>query len=389
VNKLDFICSKNRCTGCFACANICPKDAIKMVDDEYGFIRPFIDEKKCADCGLCKLKCPANSNENYNEIKEVYACWTKNSKERKKSTSGGMFSELSRYVLQQNGCVVGVQWSKNFTPEHIIVHGLEDLDKLKGSKYAQSNVGNIYIKVKDVLIDGKTVLFSGTPCQVAALRSFLGKEYDNLFCVDLVCHGVPSSKMLSNYYREVHSGILNNVSLRYKDPYWDYSYVKIDFDDGYHYQELTLNDSYFNLFNIGYSLRNSCHSCKYTSTNRVGDITLADFWGYLPNSMEAVSYNRGTSCVLLNTEKGKMLFSAMKNKVYSEKSTIEKAVQGNKCLKEPFTLDNNLLRSFWRDYEDGFSLKDLNEKYCADTFKLPSLMPIRRLYNKFRWVIKR
>lgn len=265
---------------------------------------------------------------------------------------------------------------------------VNDLEKLRGSKYSQSNTGDIYRKIKHELSVGRKVLFSGTPCQNAALKSYLVKDYYNLFLIDLVCHGVPSNKMLDDYFNLFHKKI-HNVRLRYKDPYWDYSFVRIDFVDGTKYQVRTIYDDYFNLFNVGYSLRDSCHECRYTTLHRESDITLADFWGYKAHNFKTVNYNKGTSLIIVNSKKGQEVVSLIKKAMYIEKSNIDTAVKGNKCLKEPFKIDEQKLEEFWYDYENGMTVKELNQKYAAGAFTLPKHLVLRRNINKFRWIIKR
>lgn len=385
---MQLICDRKQCTGCGMCSNVCQHHAIEMVEDDKGFVHPIINNN-CIDCGLCVNKCPSNNKPNMNEAQNVFSSWTKDKKSRSKSSSGGIFTELAKSVILDNGVVVGSRWSKIFTPEHVVIKNINDLDELKGSKYAQSFTGNIYIQVKELLNKGIKILFSGTPCQVAALRKFLDRDYQNLITVDLVCHGVPSTKMLRQHYSEIHNSEVTNVCLRYKDPYWDYSYVKVDFIDGYKYQKLTLEDSYFNLFNIGYSLRESCHNCEYTNIDRVSDITLSDFWGYLPKNFKGHNYNYGTSCVIINTSKGKELFDSVKERVYCEQSTLDEAIKANKCLSEPFKIEQNLLIEFWNDYKIGTTLYELNKKYAYNYFVLPSHLWLRRIYYKFRWIFKR
>ena len=386
---MEQICVKEDCTGCGMCANICPQQAICMTEDEYGFVYPIINNT-CVECGICSKRCPANNSLESSVIKqEVFAAWTKNKSERKKSTSGGVFSEIARYVISKKGIVVGVSWTDSFTPQHVLIDNISNLDKLKGSKYAQSDTNDIYRKVQLLLNKGKYVLFSGTPCQIAALKLYLNLDYENLITIDLVCHGVPSANMLCQHYKEVHDASVKEVQLRYKDPYWDYSYVKIDYLDGYKYQKLTIEDDYFNLFNIGYSLRKSCHDCKYATTKRVSDITLADFWGYAPERYRAISYNNGTSCVILNSKKGMRLFEQIKDNLYYEPSTMEEVIKGNQCLKEPFKIDEENLSRYWSDYINGNSIHELNHKYAANTFRVPKLLKLRRMYKKYKWMIKR
>ena len=386
---MDLICELNKCTGCGMCSNICPKQAIKMEEGKNGFIFPYIDNDLCIDCGICKSKCPSNTfkNKGTNVIK-TYAGWNKNAAERKKSTSGGIFTVLAKKVIDDGGVVVGVAWDDSFTPRHVLIDTINGLERLQGSKYSQSNTGTIYRQVKDALNCGKKVLFSGTPCQNAALRMYLGKDYFNLLTIDLVCHGVPSNRMLLDYFNHFNKRIVN-VRLRYKDPYWDYCYVRIDFDEGKPYQELTINDDYFNLFNIGFSLRESCHECLYASTYRQSDITLADFWGYSAHSFKTRNYNRGTSLILVNSENGQKVIESIKNNIFIEEISLEKAKKGNKCLSESFKLDQTKLDAFWSDYNCGMNVHDLNEKYCAHTFVLPKHLWLRRLYNKYKWLIKK
>lgn len=383
------ICPIERCTGCGMCSNICPKSAISMEIGVHDFVFPKIDSALCVDCGLCKNACPSNkvttSNEN---VLNVYAAWNKNKKIRSSSTSGGIFSVISKNIINHGGVVVGVAWNKEYHPYHVIIDNEKDLSKLQGSKYSQSITSDIYKKVKDLLVEDRKVLFSGTPCQNAALHSYLGRDYDNLYLIDVVCHGVPSNKMLDKYYSQFDD-VIKDVKLRYKDPYWDYTYVKIVFDNNSCYKQLTIYDPYFNLFNVGYSLRSSCHTCMYANTHRQSDITLADFWGFTAHSFATRNYNLGTSLVLINSRKGIRLFEEINDDIFFEESSIEVAKNGNKCLSEPFIIDNEELNCFWQDYESGMSVDELNNKYCANAFSLPKKLELRRMYHKWKWIIGR
>ena len=197
ISKLN----KNNCTGCRMCEQICPVNAIKMIENKEGFIEPVIDKTKCINCGLCSKRCPQ-----LNEIKredykmEVYAAKNKNIEEQKSSSSGGVFSVLANYVLENNGIVFGCAFNDNLIAEHIGIEDKNELYKLRGSKYVQSNTKNTFKDVKENLENSRMVLYSGTPCQIAGLKQFLGKEYDNLYTVDLVCHGVPSPKLFKKLF---------------------------------------------------------------------------------------------------------------------------------------------------------------------------------------------
>lgn len=390
-NQME-ICSLSHCTGCGMCTNICPRKAITMNDGAHGFVYPSINPDKCINCGLCAKKCPANTEkQTKSTMKKVYAAWNTEKTTRKKSTSGGICSLLENEILKDGGAVVGVKWSENFSAEHSIAFNNKQAEAFRGSKYVQSKTGDIYLKVRELLESGKKVLFTGTPCQTAALKSFLGKDYNGLFIVDLVCHGVPSYDCFIRFLNEISTGYnkkISNVRLRYKSPYWDYCSVRIDFEDGTHYQKYTVDDPYFTLFNIGFSLRESCHNCIYTTTHREGDITLADFWGYVPSGFKMRNYNKGISVFAVNTDKGSILFDKIKKYLNFEAVSIEAALKTNKSFSEPFVIAKEKLDDFWNDYTNGLSIGKLCSKYVTKPFKLPNLLFLRRLKKRYNWVIK-
>jgi len=382
------ICPREKCVGCGACANVCPKNAISLVPDKRGFLHPQIDENLCVKCSLCQKKCPVNNPVPGREIISVVGGWNRNQGTRKASTSGGVFSLLASCILKQGGAVVGVRWNDSFEPEHFMATSENEIEYFRGSKYVQSRTGMIYVETKKVLETGRKVLFSGTPCQIHALRLVLGKEYPNLFIVDLVCHGVPSYAFFYKHLNEVsksHPEHITGVYLRRKDPCWDYSSVHIDFEGGQSYQELTMNDPYFCLFNKGYSLRESCHYCRYTNLQRVSDITLSDFWNYRPDSFKTRHFAKGISCILVNSDKGQALIKEIEPQLISKPSSIKKALKANKSLSEPFPFlpDND---SFWLDYENGVSIEKLKEKYMPGHFSIPKSFWIKRWIKGFLWL---
>lgn len=341
---------------------------------------------------LVSKKCPTNEKVNYDStVKKVYAAWNVNKKVRRNSTSGGVFSLLAQKILKKDGIVVGVKWTNNFEAVHCVIDSDSDIHLLNGSKYVQSQTNNIYQKVKKYLQQGRFVLFSGTPCQNHALRSFLNKDYDNLFQIDVVCHGVPSQAMLQRHLKEinVNKRKIVNICLRFKNPWWDYSSVRIDYDDLSFYQKYTVDDSFFTLFNLGFSLRNSCHVCKYACSHRYSDITLADYWGYSPKKYKMRDYLKGTSLILINTNKGNQIFEQIKEKLIYDISNLDQAKKSNKCLSEPFHLLEKETQDFWRDYENGMSVDDLCKKYVPNPYTVPRFIWIRRLIKKNKWVLKR
>lgn len=384
------ICNLTSCTGCGMCYNLCPVGAITMQNGMNDFLFPKIDESVCIKCHQCVNKCPANQPIELQEtVQNTYAAWNKDIVVRKQSSSGGVFSVLAKHILSNNGLVVGVAM-QGIEAKHIVVSKLSELSLLNGSKYVQSDTGEIYKIVKEFLEKGKTVLFSGTPCQVHAIKQFLGKEYDNFLGVDVVCHGVPSLTMLQKHLKEIGGERkTKSIKFRYKDPYWDYSYVRVEYeDDGETYQRLTVDDDYFHLFNIGFSIRQSCHECHYTSTHRQGDITLADFWGYRAHNFIMNNYFSGISLILVNSEKGKKLISSIKSKLQIEISSLENAKRGNKCLVEPFKLPDDVLNQFWIDYNNGLSVLELSKKHYPKKFVRPKFLLLRHIYAKYSWIVK-
>lgn len=385
------ICSVDLCTGCGVCFNICKCGAISMSEDSRGFLYPKIDNDKCIKCGQCRKCCPANNVYAEESMKTVYAGWNKSKSVKRKSSSGGMFSLLAEWFINNDGYVVGCAWENDFSVKHICVNNKKDLEKLRGSKYIQSKAGGIYIKVKSLLDSGQKVLFSGTPCQVHGMRTFLNRDYENLYTIDLVCHGVPPYKMFKKHLLEVSEGGLDkvtNVYLRYKKPCWSFGSVRVEMSDNRTYMVPTVQDAYFNIFNFNYSLRDSCHKCRYTNLNRTGDITLCDFWGFYPQSFRLFGYDKGISGVVVNSQKGLELFEHIKEAAVYEKDSIERLLNGNKPLKEPFKEPENV-SDFWNDYENGMSINELNKKYVKKPYKVPSLLKLRILRSKFRWILGR
>ena len=386
------ISEREKCTGCGMCVDLCGKNAITMIKDSHGFYYPNIDSERCISCGLCQKKCPVNNCfDQASTPQMVYAAWHKNKDIRKRSTSGGVFTALAEQVINNGGVVAGVKWNDDFQAVHFIAENMKDLSLFNGSKYVQSHADSVYLKVRAALSDNKIVLFSGTPCQNNALKLFLGRDYPNLYMIDLVCHGVPSEEVLSRYLAERTNNIdsIKHISFRAKKPFWDWGYVSIDFDNQQAYSALTNEDSYFAIFNIGYSLRESCHKCRYCNMNRYGDITLADFWGYRANSFKTRDYLKGTSLVMINSRKGETLFRKVQNTLVWSESTKEEALRGQQALKKPFPPPEEEVRNFWSDFEEGMSIDQLRDKYIGGVpLSPPKHLWLRRIFYRYRWLFK-
>ena len=304
INILD----KKECTGCSVCAQVCPHNCIKMIETKEGFHYPVIDEKLCTDCGLCVKKCHALNDNFKTDFNQEFYDVRASDEIRMKSSSGGMFTLIADYVFENNGFVCGASWRKDWLGvEHIIIDDKKDLDKLRGSKYVESSLGNIFSEIKKLLNDKKLVLFSGTPCQVSALNFYLGRDYENLITVDLLCNSVVPQKVWIKYLRENFSDndIKNIEYINFRDKNkigWDPAhciYIKFKYGE---YLSYGANNSYIKLFLRHISVKEECLKCKYRKFERAGDITIGDYWGVEDND------DKGVSLVLVNSIKGKSIF---------------------------------------------------------------------------------
>ena len=328
---------KEQCTGCMACYSACPAEAISIKQNKEGFYTPYIDTEKCINCGLCKKVCPQINNKNLlnKQPESCYAAYA--DKELcKQSSSGGIFSLLAEYILDNNGYVCGAAFSEDFSSvKHIIIDDKNDLYKLRSSKYLQSFIGDVLKKIKTLLQIGKTVLFSGTPCQIAGLKSYLGQDYSNLITVDLLCHGAPSPLVWEKYLQELtQEKELETVNFRDKKYGW-HSTLYIKFTDGTVIRENSTINIYFKSFLQNLLLNNACYTCKYTNSQRAGDITLGDFWGIenFDNDFQEEN-NTGVSLIIINNLKGEEILNKIASKITKiKKHLIGDAIKGNPVLE--------------------------------------------------------
>lgn len=330
---MKVVCEIEKCTGCHACYSVCPVDSISMIEDQLGFYRPQINEDKCIGCKKCEGSCPANHALIGSIPQKTYAAITDDRKDYETSTSGGIATLISKECINNGGVVYGVSFDpKGEVACHTAVTSIAQLSRIKGSKYVQSKIGNSFREIKTDLLDKKKVVFVGTPCQVAGLKAFLKKEYDNLLCVDIVCHGVPSGRFLSQHLNSIQICDFNEITFREKHGF----FFHLKKSGKTVYRKNYYRDIYYLGFMKSLFYQECCYSCKYATSERVGDITLGDFWGFnadkgaFPKNSDC-----GLSCVLLNTDKGIQAFDEVKNKATIVQRETEEAVSGNKQLRHP------------------------------------------------------
>lgn len=406
-SKKKYICPQNECTGCMACINICNHSAIEIIKNEIGFDYPMINEEICINCGLCYKVCPQLINRNLHYPKKCYAAALNNKKELLTCASGGVATALSEYYLNNDGIVVGCSGEDMRNVQHKIVKSTKELNALKGSKYVQSRISSVLFKqVREELKKGTEVLFIGTGCQVAGLQNFLIKKYENLLTIDLVCHGVPSQKML-NDDMDLYSGIIDKtVKFREKMlikriPEADDTHV---IRYGLSAMQTTRSgkkekriwipwykDPYLGAFMDCINFRSACYGCLYARPERQSDLTICDYWGL---GKDSKLYNEsGVSAVLVNSVKGGSLFSKLESILIFEERPIIEAINGNGQLRHPSTLNpkreeyiNDYLKRGIRSAYRNSSYSSMRRKYLNTIIR--ERMPFKSLLSKLYRMIK-
>lgn len=359
---------KEECSGCSACAKACPVNAISMIADEEGFVYPRLDEEKCIKCGLCDKVCGFVPQKSKAELPKAYGVKHKKIETRITSRSGGAFVAFSDWVLQHSGVIYGAAMQTDYTVKHIrAVSGVER-DMMKSAKYVQSEMNDMYPQVAKDLNEGKMVLFSGTPCQITGLYAYINAKKvndDKLFTCDLVCHGVPSPKVWHDYVEFIESKYNEKIqcaSFRDKSFGWDSHCESFVLSTG----KKVVSRDYTDLFYEHIMLRPSCHKCYFANINRVADLTLADFWGIEKNKPE-FDDNKGVSLVLVNTDKGKLLFDASATNLKYFECDLKNCIQPT--LVKP-SVASGRRSAFWEDYQK-MQFKDLLKKYTTPLSIVP------------------
>lgn len=374
------ICEKGKCTGCFACYNICPKGAIEMREDEFGFIYPKIIESKCINCGLCKKICPSINNVPKKEPLKCYAMYSKEKNIRSKSTSGGVATQISKIFIENDGVVYGAVFEENCIVIHKRITTIKELDLLQGSKYVHSYIYDTYKQVKNDLTNDKKVLFIGTPCQIAGLKNYLMKNYEKLYLIDIICHGVPSQKYLKEeVFRLSKSKKIDRVNFRKNNNYGFY----IMKNRKCIYEAAKEKSPYADSFMIGISLRDNCQHCSYADKKRISDITIGDFWGLNKNSKLYQEKENGICTVICVTEKGQSLVNKIKDYFEFEVREYSESVAGNTQLRCPINKYKEA-QKFKKDYlKYGF-----NKAYKKNTKKIRLKRKLSKIKKKVKKLIK-
>ncbi len=337
---------KQNCCGCGACAQICPKGCITMQVDGEGFHYPSVNMAKCVRCGLCEKVCPVllSADTPKRDPLQVYAAMAKDNQIRKVSSSGGVFSLAAQWILDYGGAVFGAAFAEDFSVHHIKIEHGDDLYKLRGSKYVQSASKHTYQEAKAILEQGRPVLYSGTGCQIAGLKAYLGQDYEQLYTLDVLCHGVPSPQVWCRYLNEQEKAIAE-LSFRGKSRGWHGFESNITYVDGSNYCKHHDKDPFMRCFLSNICLRPSCHKCQFREGRAGADLTVGDAWG-VERWMPHMDDDKGTSVVLVNTPRGQRLWEAIICQVRTEQINIETVAANNMVYRNSVSPHSNRTRFF-------------------------------------------
>ena len=396
------LANQNTCTGCHACKNVCPKHAISMVEDSEGFLQPFIDTEICIECSLCQKTCPVISPLRRNKMSQkVYAFI--NYTDREKSSSGGAFSFFARKILSQEGVVFGAYMDDNLQVRHVSIESLDELDRLRGSKYIQSKIGDTYAEAKKLLQSGRKVLFTGTPCQISGLYKYLGRRWeDSLITLDIVCHGVPNQKIFDTYLQKLikikrftpeTAGNIVGFRFRNLDSWSIVPAIQV----AKYKTWLILSQEanvYMTAFFKGLIYRKSCFECQYANTERVGTFTIADFWG-VGSIGKKFKEDVSSGVSLLIDNYGQLdKFISSEDKVYVEERSLDEARLKNENLNRPMVkpaerdsaiqdiLDPELTLL---DYAKKYKMLDSLPKHLVKTI-FKKVIYVLGLYNAYKTI---
>lgn len=360
---------KKICVGCEGCKQSCPKQCIEMQADKEGFLYPKIDSKKCIDCGICIKKCPVHKIVSPKICKETISLIADDEIILHNSSSGGTFSILANYVLDNNGIVFGAGYDENNSVVHQYITKKEELAKLQKSKYVQSAIKDTFHQAKEFLNASKMVLFVGTPCQIAGLKKFLNREYESLITVDLICSGVPSPMVWKDYLKYCQNE--NNlkvidVDFRDKNTGWETFSFTLSFNNDTKYSNMSNRDIYMKAFLSKLINRPACYNCQFINENHFSDLTIGDFWGV--ENFNVQNYDKGASIVIINSDKGKNLLSILAKKSKIKHHSYQKAIERNWPLFKTARVHHHRKR-FFSKYNGNSVVQDIEKNLQFSIFE--------------------
>lgn len=382
---------KKECCGCNACVQACPLHCISMEADEEGFWYPKADSNVCIKCGKCDMVCPvinAEHIQNENEDKiageqpQTYIAYALDEQLRKQSSSGGIFGIIAHEILHDGGVVFGAAYDDAYRVRHIHIENESDMRILQGSKYVQSDIGDTYNEAFKVLKQGRKVFFTGTACQIAGLKQFLGRDYDNLLTADVLCHGTPSPKlwkMYIDYLKKVNNSDIYSVNFRDKSIGWKRFSMRVQFDNN-ELCEPFYNNKYMNMFLGNICLRPSCHACHFKSLTRPSDITMGDCWG-IENYKPELDDDMGASVVLINSEKGLRLFEKVSDRLIYKRAETDKALPPQSDSRKSVAMHFNR-NKFFNAMQKGADIDTL-VKYLEPSFARKVVRKVKRIIKRF------
>lgn len=364
-----------------------------MVEDQQGFLYPYIEKQTCISCGLCEKCCPVccGTLKAQEQNPVAYAAYSMGDSVREKSSSGGLFSVLAKEIIGLGGVVFGAVFTSDAkTAHHIWTDTVDGLLPMCGSKYTQSEIGTAFSDAKAFLEQGRYVFFTGTPCQIVGLKTFLGKDHEKLLCADLACHGVPSPKVWRTYLREQEEkagALVKYVRFRDKSSGWRNYSMQIRFSNDAIYRKPSSQDAYMRVFLSDCCLRPSCYNCRFKGLERVSDITMADFWG-IERVLPDMDDDKGTSLVLIHSEKGQRILSQLSEQIKAVRTDLSSAVSGNQALLHSAVQSPNS-KDFFKEL-GKLPFSDLAKKYAPTKRTVKGMVSaVLRKLGLLEWVRKR
>lgn len=371
---------KSECTGCTACVCICPVHAIKMSADEEGFLYPAVDGELCVDCGKCEACCPVNRHINTNPVMKAYAAEITDIDARKQSSSGGIFTAIAEWILSEGGVVLGAAYTDGLTVHHVAVESPSDLASLRMSKYVQSDVSGTFALARTYLEQGRYVLYSGTPCQIAGLVSYLDRDYDRLVLLDIVCHGVPSPKVFEEFKASIekrYGSRITDICFRSKVIGYSLSTVAVLLEDGRLIHSRRLVKSYTKLWFKGYISRPSCHECTFKTMDRASDFTLFDSFK-TEKALGVGKDDMGVTNVFVRTNKADGIWREISEKIefVESKAELMEKLDGDMILNSAFKNENR--DAFWNQH-GRLGYPELVEKFVPYGIKERIMDALKRV----------